>query len=207
MKQDRIREAGRRLLEPLISLLELTGVRPSFVTLLGLAVTALAACLVWRGSYVVAGMVLLAGSLLDAVDGALARATKTESAAGAVLDSTSDRLGESLVFLALVAGNASREFPALLYLAPAALIGSFLVSYVRARAEGVGIECKIGLFTRTERLVVLISGLVLMEVFWRGLLVWTMVVLAAGSAFTALRRLRHVHLNASASGRRIDTES
>lgn len=202
MRQQQVREAGRVLLEPLVSLLAAIGAGPSSVTLAGLAVTGGAAILVWRGSYVLAGAVLIVGSVLDALDGALARKKGLESRTGAVLDSVSDRLGEALVLTAIIAGEASVEHPILLVLTPLALTCSFLVSYVRARAEGVGIDCSVGHFTRTERLVIMIAGLVIGGLTTRVVLVAAVALIGVGSMLTAAHRMIHVRAAGPSGNRR-----
>jgi CDP-diacylglycerol--glycerol-3-phosphate 3-phosphatidyltransferase len=190
LTQERIRLAGRRLLDPVVSLLARAGVSPSAITLAGLFVTAVAAFLAWDGRFPAAAAVLVGGSLLDAVDGGVARKRDMVSRAGAVLDSSCDRIGEFLIYLALLAGQAGREFGAILYLAPVALAGSFMVSYTRARSEGVGIQCKVGLFTRTERLVLLILALALTSAVGdAGPLVWMLALVSVGTWFTAIQRL------------------
>ena len=103
-------------------------------------------------------MVLVAG-FFDILDGALARLTKKVTPFGGVLDSTFDRLSEAAVLLAILV--AFGRSPWLVLLVFLALLGSLLVSYVRARAEGAGLECQVGLFTRAERVVVLALGLLL----------------------------------------------
>ncbi|MBN1434082.1 CDP-alcohol phosphatidyltransferase family protein [Candidatus Fermentibacterales bacterium] len=193
MDQKSLLEAGRRLLDPLVAVLADSGVRPAAVTVLGLAITFLASVLVWSGDLFFAAVLLSLGSVLDAADGALARRLRMESASGAVLDSTADRLGEALVFIGIIAGETARIQPVLLYLAPAALCGSFAVSYVRARAEGVGIECRVGVFARTERLLVTIFGLALAGLWDERILPVAVGILALGSFVTASHRLWHVH--------------
>lgn len=193
MTQERMRLAGRRLLDPLVGLLARAGVDPSAITLAGLAVTAFAAFLAWRGQYLASAAVLGGGSLLDAVDGGVARMRNMVSRAGAVLDSSCDRVGEFLMYTALLAGAASAECPEVVYLAPAALAGSFMVSYTRARSEGVGIPCKVGLFTRTERLVLLVLALAVAPAAGNARpLVWMLALVAVGTWLTAVQRLAKV---------------
>jgi CDP-diacylglycerol--glycerol-3-phosphate 3-phosphatidyltransferase len=146
------------------------------------------------GSYLAGASVLVAGSLLDALDGGVARKLGKVSRAGAVLDSSCDRIGETLIYAAIIAGTAAASSPVLRFLAPAALGGSYMVSYVRARAEGAGIACSVGLFTRTERLVLLTVALVAAELLRSpGPLVWICAVIAAGSWATAVHRLLRVY--------------
>lgn len=194
MSAERLRLAGRSLLAPLVSLVARARISPSAITLAGLAITACAAALVWEGRYLAGALVLAGGSILDALDGGVARKLGAESRAGAVLDSSCDRIGETLVYAALIAGNAAESSPSLAYLAPAALGGSYMVSYVRARSEGVGIPCSVGLFTRTERLVLLTVALAAAEILHSSsLLVWACAVVAAGTWATAVHRLLRVY--------------
>ena len=191
MDLDDTRKAGRQLLEPLVKLLARLGVSPSAVTVSGLVMAAVAAGFIWTGLYWQGALILYLGSILDAVDGGLARELGRESRAGAVLDSTLDRIGELFVLAAILTGTAGTEHEILLYLVPAALGGSFMVSYVRARAEGVGIECSVGVFTRTERLVLIITGLVLAGILAAGssVLVWMLVLVSGGTWLTVAQRL------------------
>jgi len=131
--------------------------------------------------------VLVAG-FFDILDGALARRTKKATPFGGVLDSTLDRLSEAAVLLGiLVAFGGS---PLLVLLVFLALLGSLLVSYVRARAEGVGLECGVGLFTRAERVVVLALGLLLSGIAYA--LVIALAIVAVFSFFTFGQRLVYV---------------
>lgn len=159
MKLDELHGRGRALLSPVVKALAAMGATPGGLTIGGLLICLAAAWLTWRGLYWQAGLVMVAGSLFDAVDGGVARLTGKVSKAGAALDSTLDRIAESALFIAVLAGRAGSEHVTLLYAAPLALAGSLMVSYVRARAEGLGIRCEVGFFTRTERLVVMIASL------------------------------------------------
>lgn len=189
---DRIKQTGRRLLDPIVSLLAWMGMGPFSVTSAGLLLTAAAAVLVWHGSYIPGAGLLIAGSILDAVDGELARRKGIVSKAGAVFDSSSDRIGELLVFGAMLAGKAGSDHGSMVYLVPAAIGGSFMVSYVRARAEGVNLSCSVGIFTRTERLVLLITGLVAAGIWGGTALVVLLSVLSAGTWVTAVQRFVRV---------------
>lgn len=192
MNWENVRKFGRSLLSPLVGLLVLAGVGPLFVTVTGLLVTAVAAWLVWGGSYIPGAAVLTFGSILDAVDGEVARRQKVVSKSGAVLDSSCDRIGEILLLGALLAGHAGAAHPSLIYLVPAALGGSLMVSYVRARAESVKIKCEVGILTRTERLVLLIAGLTAAGIWDDRAVTVTLAVLAAGTWITVVQRLAKV---------------
>jgi len=167
-------------------------VGPFSVTASGLILTAVAAWFVWSGQYLIGLGIFILGSILDAVDGELARRNGVVSRAGAILDSSFDRIGELLMFGGMLAGQPGNLHGELVYLVPAVIGGSFMVSYVRARAEGVGIPCTVGLFSRTERLILLMVGLLLAGLWNTRALVWILAVLAAGTWFTAAQRLVRV---------------
>lgn len=164
------------------------GLGPFSATAAGLLLTAAAAACVWNGNYFAGAGLLIAGSILDAVDGELARKKGVVSKAGAVFDSSCDRIGELLVFGAMLSGEAGAEYGSLLYLVPAAIGGSYMVSYVRARAEGLNLSCSVGIFTRTERLVLLIAGLVAAGIWGGYAIVVMLAVLSAGTWITAVQR-------------------
>lgn len=194
MNLERTRLALKGLLRPVVALLVKMGVTPAGATIAGLMITLGASWLVYQGFFLAGGAVLIIGSLFDAVDGSIARMTGSVSRGGAALDSSLDRVGEIIIFTAVLAGRAGSEHDSLLFIIPLAMGGSLMVSYVRARAEGLGIECKVGLFTRTERLVLLIAGITLSPLLPWGteVIVWSFAAVAAGSWFTALQRLLKV---------------
>ncbi|MSQ41226.1 MAG: CDP-alcohol phosphatidyltransferase family protein [Dehalococcoidia bacterium] len=159
----RLSSLFQQLQAPLVRLLARTGVTPNQVTLLGLLLSVAAAVLASQGWFLWAGLTLAVGSALDMVDGMLARSTGKASPQGALLDSVADRLGEAAVLLGLLLYYVTQQpegwrAPLLVGLA---LVNGFLVSYVRARAEGLGVTGKKGLMTRPERVVALVAGLVL----------------------------------------------
>ena len=202
MNLESIRNSGRKLLNPVIRLLVLTGISPFAVTALGLLFTVVASWLVWDGKYITGVMVLIIGSILDAVDGELARRQGVESKAGAVFDSSCDRIGELILLAAILAGKAGDAHHELVYLVPAALGGSYMVSYVRARAEGVNLSCSVGLVTRTERLILLIMGLVVSGLWDTRAIVIALAILAVGTWFTAGQRMVKVFRD----GREVSTD-
>jgi len=155
----------------------------NMVTISGTLLTFFAAGLILSGVPLAAGILLIIAMPFDAIDGAVARAAGTAGRFGAVLDSTLDRYadGALLLSLALYFANQSQMITALI--AGMALIGAYGVSYVRARAEGLGITCQEGLFTRFERTIILIAALI------TGWLVPGIIILAIGSNMTALQRL------------------
>jgi CDP-diacylglycerol--glycerol-3-phosphate 3-phosphatidyltransferase len=178
------RSLDRRLL-PLCEALARAGVRPNQVTLAGTLICVLGAALVAAGHLVLGGVVWLAGSALDMLDGALARAQSRASPGGAFLDSTLDRVSEGALFVAIAYHFAAQGAAFEAALTVLALLGAFLVSYTRARAEALGAECKVGIVTRAERVVLLGLGLCF------GLVVPAIVLLLVLTAITVAQRVRH----------------
>ena len=160
------------------------GLSPDMVTIAGLVVVMIAAWLAARGDFLASGIVLILGTPLDVLDGAIARAMQRKNRFGAVLDSTLDRYADGFMFAGLAYYFAAHAQLNEMLLAMLALVGAFGVSYVRARAEGVDIgSIKEGWFDRFVRTVVLILMLL------TGLVVPGLVILAIGSHLTALQRL------------------
>ena len=180
----RLRLLAARPLARLGLALHRLGVSADAVTLAGFALTLLAALFIARGSLQGGGLLLLISLPLDALDGAVARAAQRDSRFGGVLDSTLDRYADAAMFAALVYYFASLGQKEQLALALLALVGSYGVSYVRARAGEAGIELREGLFTRLERVLVLLLALLIPGLLLPGL--W---LLALGSNLTALQRL------------------
>ncbi len=120
-----------------------------------------AALLIVNGQLLAAGLVVLVAGYFDILDGALARYTNRTSRFGAVLDSILDRLSEGVLLLGILVLYAGEQSAVMVVLVGLTLLGSLLVSYIRARAEAAGLECRVGLFTRTERVIVLTLGLLL----------------------------------------------
>jgi CDP-diacylglycerol--glycerol-3-phosphate 3-phosphatidyltransferase len=164
------------------------------VTVAGMVVTFGAAVLVGFGLLRWAALVLAFAGTFDILDGALARATNRSYPYGAFLDSTTDRYSEGAVYMGIVAYFLWQKpgFPwsrwAILACV-AALAGSFLVSYVRARAQSLGYRCDIGLFARPERVVLTVAGLLINDATVLAVLV---IALAVVTNFTALQRINEV---------------
>ena len=188
------RSIGARVSEPLVSVLKHCPVSPNFVTVAGLGITFVAAWLAHDGRFLLAGLVLAAASMFDMLDGALARATGRSSQFGAILDSVCDRIAEAAVIggIALWFTGTGNTMGVLVSLA--ALVSSFLVSYTRARAEGVGIDCTVGLCTRPERAIVLMLGLVI------GWVLVAVSIIAVCASITVAQRLVHLQRNGKESG-------
>ena len=153
----------RDRVQPLVRVLDAAGFSPTFLTFVGLFLNFGAAAIVWKRHLFWGGLAYLVASAFDMLDGALARRQNRVSLLGAFLDSTFDRLSETALFLALLHDLRISEYnlpwlPELLLLA---LAGSLITSYARARAEGLGGECKVGWLERPERIVLLSVGLML----------------------------------------------
>ena len=154
-----------RIANPVVGLLSKSRVNPNTLTLVGLAINIGAAYLIALNHFFLGGGLVLVSGLFDLLDGALARFAKQTTKFGAVLDSTVDRISEAAILCGLLIWYMGRGATLEVVLVFAVLIGSFLVSYIRARAEGLGLECKVGLFTRAERVIVLAIGLFSNQVF------------------------------------------
>jgi CDP-diacylglycerol---glycerol-3-phosphate 3-phosphatidyltransferase len=155
------RDIGYRIANPMVRILARSSLKPDTLTLLGLAVNLGAAYTIARDYLVLGGVLVLVSGIFDLLDGALARFAKRATKFGAILDSTVDRVSEAAVLFGLIVWYVSKGAEIEILLVFAVLIGSFLVSYVRARGEGLGLQCQVGLFTRAERVIVLAVGLLL----------------------------------------------
>jgi CDP-diacylglycerol--glycerol-3-phosphate 3-phosphatidyltransferase len=173
----------RRITDPIVSLLAKAHISPNALTLMGVLGSAGAATLLARGQFLAGGIVVLAAGAMDILDGALARATGQVTRFGAVFDSVMDRVSEAAVLFGLLYYYAGRDAREEALLAFAALVGSMLVSYIRARGEILGLTIKEGLFTRAERVIVIGLGSMIGQV---RIALWILAVLAN---LTALQRL------------------
>jgi CDP-diacylglycerol--glycerol-3-phosphate 3-phosphatidyltransferase len=175
------------ILGPLSAVLARLGVQPNVLSLFGFFAASAAGALVAAGYVTHGGWLFLLSGPFDALDGALARTAGLESRFGAFLDSFIDRYSEAAVLFGLLCWATFRDSHMLVLLTFLTLVGSFMVSYSRARAEGLNISCKVGLFTRLERFIILTLTLLTRQ-FAIGL-----VVLAFLTNFTALQRMFHVY--------------
>ncbi len=173
-----------------VQLLAKTPITPNAISWFGFLVTVGAAALIISGHLFAAGFVVLIAGFFDTLDGALARSTNRTTQFGAVLDSTLDRLAEAVLMLSILVIYAREQSVAGILLVGLALIGSLLVSYLRARAEALGLECQVGLFTRAERVVVLALGLLLSQINYA--LIIALAVIVIFSFITVGQRLVYV---------------
>jgi CDP-diacylglycerol--glycerol-3-phosphate 3-phosphatidyltransferase len=187
-----VKAGTARLLQPLGSALLRVGVTPNVVTVLGtLGVLASSIGFVARGRFVEAVVIILFCTLTDVMDGAMARARGSVTRYGALLDSTMDRIADGAIFAAIIWWYAGTGDRASLLAALICLVAGQVVSYVKARAEGLGLPCDTGLVERAERLIIVAVGGLLtgFGVAW-GLPV-ALWLLAAGSIFTVGQRMRY----------------
>src|SRR6266496_529410 len=194
----RIQQRARHLVTLLIKPLARLGVTPNTLTAIGLLLSILAAVVIAQGLLVAGGLLVLFAGIFDMFDGAMARVLHAATTFGAFFDSTLDRYSESIILLGLLLytlqrpdlhdaiwpfANEQRWMITLIFIA---VVGSLMVSYTKARAEGLGLECKTGLLARPERVVILAIGLL------SGTVIWALALLAVLSHVTAIERLVYV---------------
>ena len=186
---------ARTLASRSVTSLTRTRVTPNALTATGVLLCGAASVLVLFESrneilfYWLAAAVFVVGSLLDILDGALARAGGKTTPFGAFLDSTTDRVSEGFMLTAIAYLLATQGRSVFVAVAVAAVAGSFLVSYTRAKAEAIGLRGDVGIGSRAERVVVITAGLVLAP--W-GVLPWALVLLACTAWITVVQRVLHV---------------
>ncbi len=212
----RIKKIG----EPIALFFGRLGLTPDGLTLIGFGITTVGAVLLGLQLWLVGGLVVFVGGVFDMFDGTLARATGQVSKLGAFMDSVFDRWGEALVYVGLVAGLAAAGWPFGPLLAAAAMASAFLVSYARAKSEGLGFSAgtgmaAVGVMPREIRLVILCGGLVIggllrtepMEGFAPqtatppGILVidGALAIIAIGATITVIQRVLHTRSQARAA--------
>src|SRR6266852_7436972 len=199
--QQRVRQFVTLIMRPLAQL----GITPNTLTLVGLLLSVITAGVIAQGSLLVGGLLVLFAGIFDMFDGALARARNASTIFGAFLDSTLDRYSESIILFGLFwyalqaktlhenlwpFHNEQFWMLSSIYIA---VVGSLMVSYAKARAEGLGLECKTGLLARPERVVILAIGLL------SGTTIWAVALLAVFSHVTAIERLVYIWRRTEAS--------
>jgi CDP-diacylglycerol--glycerol-3-phosphate 3-phosphatidyltransferase len=195
-----IRADWDRFMAPIGHALARMGISPDAVTFFGVLLQGVVAALILDGRLLAAGLVAVAAALSDVFDGAVAKARGRTSKFGAVFDSTMDRLSDALFFVPIAwlygisPDIAERDEPWVAAVALAALVASFLVSYVKARAESLGFSCDVGIAERAERLIIMILGLIF------DLVPATVLLLAALATVTFVQRLVHVRNQAIHAG-------
>jgi len=215
----RLLNGARAALEPVVTLLARLGARADHLTVTGLVLSLCSGFVFFEGHSRMAALLLALAGLCDILDGELARRSGAMSRFGAFLDSTLDRLSEAAVLLGILgfylrnllalvlqperallqidSGLEPLTWAVVAFTVVLGLVGSFMVSYTRARAEGLGLDCKVGWFERPERMVLLIlAGL--LRVFWA--MSAALLLLAIVSFATAAQRVAHVHRITRRSG-------
>ncbi len=182
--------------QPVVALIARSPVTPNTVTWIGFFIIIIAAVLVGLGHPFAGGWVMLLSGVFDMLDGALARYTNRVSRFGGVLDSTLDRLSEAVIIIGLMAFYLYNNTTGvaggwIIILLGITLTASFLVSYIRSRAEGAGLNCQVGIFTRVERVIILALGLLLSAVPYA--LIVVLFIIAVMSVITVIQRLWFVY--------------
>ena len=209
----RIQQRARHLVALLIRPLARLGVTPNTLTVIGLLISILTAVVIAQGYLVAGGLLVLFAGIFDMFDGAMARVLNTATTFGAFFDSTLDRYSESIILFGMLVYALQRPdlhdifWPfaheqlwmiAVIFIA---VVGSLMVSYTKARAEGLGLECKTGLLARPERVVLLAIGLL------SGTSIWALALLAIFSQVTTIERVVHVWRITSRAAQSSEAES
>ena len=199
--QQRVRQLVTAIIQPLAQL----GITPNTLTIVGLLLSVVTALVIAQGHMFVGGLLVLLAGVFDMFDGAMARVRNAATTFGAFLDSTLDRYSESIILFGLlyyalqhpglqdVLWPAPHEQTWMIIFIFIAAVGSLMVSYTKARAEGLGIECKTGLLARPERVIILAIGLL------TNTGIWALALLAVFSHVTAVERMVAVWHSTSAA--------
>ncbi|MGQ9706725.1 MAG: CDP-alcohol phosphatidyltransferase family protein [bacterium] len=193
------RKISSFILSPLVRLFCYIKIPPNVITFMGLIVSLSSIYFISVGKFIIGGLLILFGGAFDLVDGEVSRRRVITSKFGAFFDSFIDRYSDNLVYIGFIYYFALKGEMIYIILCGLILIGSMMVSYARARAEGLGLECKVGFFERTERLLVLVIGALFGGIVLRVSL-W---IIAVGSHMTALQRLIYVHIKSKQENLRI----
>ena len=192
------RRAGGGGLRPLPNRLEILRDRliasrltPNQISMAGFTLNVIAAVLVWQHEFFIGGVVFIIGSICDTLDGGYSRMSGKGTPFGAFLDSTLDRIVEGIVLTAVAATFAERQDELAVAAVVVAVMASLVVSYTRARAEALGVECKVGIADRLVRVIIISAGLVGAGL-GLGLLEPAVYVLAALTTITVVQRILHV---------------
>ena len=182
--------AGYHLTRLVVQLLAKTPISPNAITWFGFSLTLGAAALIITEHLFAAGFVVVIAGFFDMLDGALAHSTERVTRFGAILDSTLDRFAEAVLLLGILVWYVREQSTAGILVVGVALFVSPLVSHIRARAEALGLECQVGLFTRAERVGVLALGLLLSQIDYA--LISALAIIVVFSFITVGQRLLYV---------------
>jgi CDP-diacylglycerol---glycerol-3-phosphate 3-phosphatidyltransferase len=187
--QARIRRVSMRLIQPIAR----SRISPNMLTVVGLLLNVLTAVVIGEGFLFAAGVLLLFAGIFDMADGALARVKNAASQFGDFLDATLDRVAEASVGLGLLWHALIRQDDLQVGLIYAVVLGSVMISYARARAEALKLDCEVGLMARPERIVILAVGLILAQATREWALTVILAVLCVSTYYTVAQRIAHVY--------------
>lgn len=202
MKLESLRNGVYRILDPLTGWLSDRRVHPNLLTTIGFVVTIASAFAFHQHAVQTAGFLVLLGGFFDILDGRVARLTDLGSKFGAFYDSTLDRVSEIAVYFGLLSLYNDYRLElgdvGMIYLIMAAMAGSLMVSYTRARAEALGLDCRVGLMPRAERVVLIGAASLFFGLAWNGIVLkGVIVVLALLTNITAFQRIIWVYQHAA----------
>jgi CDP-diacylglycerol--glycerol-3-phosphate 3-phosphatidyltransferase len=194
---DYVKKGALRVIEPAISFLARHNVSPNAITTVGTLLTVAAGVVYATGHIMTAGWIMAVTAFFDVVDGEVARRTGRSTVFGAFYDSTLDRVADGALMAGLTVFYATNPVHHNIYMMVTCLvgiIGTFLVSYTRARAESLGIDAKVGVMQRPERIVLLSAPQALFGLFWNGwVLIGIVILLTVTACITAVQRIAFVH--------------
>ncbi len=189
MLSNLVRQRVQFILDAVVRGLARIGLTPNALTLIGFGFMCAIGVVLASGNLALGGALIIAGGIFDALDGSLARLTHRVTKFGAFLDSVTDRFAEGALFFGILYAFLERGMIFVAYLVFFTLLGSLMVSYARARAEGIGVECKEGLLTRFERIALLVIGLLLTAFFGDAPILVVLAILAVFTNLTAVQRM------------------
>ena len=184
-----VRQRAQALLNTIALGLNALGMTPNALTIIGFLAMCVIGVVLANGYLALGGVLIILAGIFDALDGSLARLTNRVTKFGAFLDSTTDRFAEGAVYLGIMYWYLQHGMTFVAYLVYLTLLGSLMVSYARARAEGIGVECKEGMMTRFERIALLIIGLILTAFFGDLPIFVVLAILAVFTNITAIQRM------------------
>jgi len=196
----------KKVFEPIALAMGRLGLTPDGLTLIGFGITVIGAILVALQHWTIGGVIVFLGGAFDMFDGSLARATGKVSRLGAFMDSVFDRWGEALVYLGIVIGGELAGHTRVPILAAMAMGSAFMVSYVRAKSEGLGFSsgtgmAAVGIMPREVRLVILSLGLIFADAPNIKALELALGIIAVGATITVIQRILHVRNQAKSANR------
>jgi CDP-diacylglycerol---glycerol-3-phosphate 3-phosphatidyltransferase len=197
--RDGLKKSSGNILVPIIALLNTLGLSPNIVTIIGLLINIAAAFFIAKGMFITAGILVLFAGIFDMLDGALARKMGKKTKFGGFFDSTTDRLSEGAVYLGLLVYYLNTGDKHMAEISYVVMFLSFFISYIRARAGGLNIDCEEGILTRPERVAILILGLLLSRLF--NSISFALIIIGIGSLVTVIQRFIIVYIRAKQPGK------